>query len=79
MEKITYSVSQASKDALKSIPKGTKFHGYEYFGICRTFLKVNNNPARPYDATLLRYLRHFGCLYGIKLVDRNKSLYMREE
>ena len=60
------------------IPCGKDFHGYEYFNACRHLLIVNNSPARPYDATLLRYLRQFGSLYGIKLKDRNKSIYHKE-
>ena len=75
----TYTVAQSTKDAMQRIPCGTDFHGYDYFKACRNLLFLNGSPAKPYDASLLRYLRQFGSLYGIKCVDRNKSIYHKDD
>lgn len=70
-----YTIRQAAKDALNSIPCGTDFHGYDFLEKCRFNLLTHGSTARPYDSTLLRELRRYRELYGITLKDQNKSIY----
>ena len=74
-----YTIAQATKDAMEMIPYGTDFHGYDYITACRNLLRLNGSVAKPYDATLLRYLRHYRELYGISIKNMKKSIYHKDD
>lgn len=70
-----YTNTQAVKDALKQWEPGTDKHGYDLVKMTYKNLRAHGSSAKPMDATILRYLRYFGSLYGVELKDRAKSLY----
>ena len=70
-----YTIRQAVKDALASIPCGSDFHGYDFLDKCRINLLTHGSQAKPYDSTLLREMRRFRNLFDITVKDQNKSIY----
>lgn len=74
-----YTIRQAVKDALESIPCGSDFHGYDFLDKCRMNLRLNGSPAKPYDSTLLRDMRRFKMAYGISVKNQSKSIYHKAD
>ena len=70
-----YTIRQAVRDTLEKIPYDSDFKGYEFLSVCRKNLRINGNPAQPFDSTLLRDLRWYRDEFHITVVDRNKSIY----
>lgn len=77
-ENPNYTNTQAVKDALKEWRPGTDKHGYEFVRATYRQLRAHGSKARPMDDTIMRYLRAYGSLYGVKLKDRTTSLYHKE-
>lgn len=73
-----YTNKQAVMDALKQWEPGTDKHGYDLAKMTYRNLRAHGSAARPMDATILRYLRYYGCLFGVTLKDRSKSLYTKK-
>ena len=74
-----YTIRQAVRDALKSIPCGSDFHGYDFLKKCRYNLAINGSEAKPYDSTLLRELRRERLAYGITIKNQNRSIYHKDD
>lgn len=73
MEK--YTVRQSVRDTLSEIPWGRDFTGRYFLSRCRSHLAKNGSPAKPFDSTLLRDLRHYRGEFQITVVDHQKSIY----
>ena len=74
-----YTNTQAVKDALKEWTPGTDKHGYDIVKATYKKLRLNGSKARPMDASIMRYVRAYGSLYGVSLKDRATSLYHKSD
>lgn len=70
-----YTNVQAVRDVLKEWKPGTDKHGYDIVRCTYRNLREHGSDRRPMDASILRYLRAYGSLYGVSLKDRATSLY----
>ncbi len=74
-----YTIRQAVRDALTSIPWNSDFKGVDFLHKCRVNLYKNGSQAKPYDSTLLRDLRRYRGEFKITVKDRNRSIYHKGE
>lgn len=78
MEYRQYPNTQAVKDVLAEWTPGTDLHGPEIVSLAYDKLRQHGSPAKPMDASIMRYVRYYGCLYGVRLKKRSTSLYHKE-
>lgn len=72
-----YTVTQATIDVMSEWKKGKQYHGTDLHNMVLDKLKQHNSPHRPMDATTMRIMRYRFKDYGIELVNRTTSLYVK--
>lgn len=73
-----YTITQAVTDTFKSIPFETQFGADEFYNSVLYRLRSYGNPARPLQSSVSRIFRYHKHDYGVVLVNRTKSLWIRK-
>lgn len=73
-----YTVTQAVRDVLKEMYSGEEILGYKLYN--RVIRKMNENHTgkRPLDSTVLRLVRQYGDLYGVRAKAQGQSVYIKD-
>lgn len=72
-----YTVTKAVNEVLNELPRGTNILGYELYSRVLHKMYEHNTGKSPLDSTVLRIVRTYGELYGVKAKSHGVSEYIK--